>query len=71
MNNRGKHRYSEKETETTEAETKGEDKSINVKLAASDVPYPTIYKLVSEMESRRDLSEKFERLKILEFEMNL
>jgi len=49
----------------------GGDDSINVKLQTSDSPYPTIYKLIAEMEARRDLSEKFERLKILEFYMNL
>jgi len=40
-------------------------------LAAYENPYPTIFRLVNEMESRRDLAERFERLKILEYEMNL
>ncbi len=44
---------------------------INVKFAASDEPYPTIEKLVAQMMTRRDLAEKFERLKILEYESHL
>ena len=47
------------------------DDFINVKLGANDDTYPTIEKLVSQMMNRRDLSEKFERLKILEFETHL
>ncbi len=50
-------------------ETEGEYS--NVKIGAYDTPYPTISRLVSEMEARRDLSEKYERIKILEFEMKL
>jgi hypothetical protein len=47
--------------------SKGGDDNINVRLAASENPYPTIFRLVNEMESRRDLAERFERLKILEY----
>jgi hypothetical protein len=45
--------------------------NVNVKVGSSEVPYPTVYRLIYEMETRRDLAEKWERLKILEFEMNL
>ena len=44
---------------------------INVKFAASDQSYPTIEKLVAQMMTRRDLSEKYIRLKILEYESRL
>lgn len=44
---------------------------INVKFSANDEPYPTIEKIVAQMMTRRDLAEKFERLKILEFETHL
>jgi hypothetical protein len=47
------------------------DDLINVKFSASDEPYPTIEKLIAQMMTRRDLAEKFERLKILEFESHL
>ena len=49
----------------------GEEDFINVKFSAAEETYPTIEKLVAQMMTRRDLSEKFERLKILEFETNL
>lgn len=49
----------------------GGDDLVNVKFAASDEPYPTIEKLVAQMMTRRDLAEKFERLKILEYESHL
>ncbi len=52
-------------------QTKGGEDLINVKFAANDDPYPTIEKLVAQMEARRDLAEKFERLKILEYESHL
>lgn len=52
-------------------ETRADDDLINVKFASSDEPYPTIEKLVAQMETRRDLAEKYERLKILEFESHL
>jgi hypothetical protein len=39
---------------------------INVKFASADDSYPTIEKLVAQMMTRRDLAEKFLRLKILE-----
>ncbi len=32
---------------------KGTGDNINIKLAASETPYPTIYRLISEMEARR------------------
>ena len=44
---------------------------INVKFVASDQSYPTIEKLVAQMMTRRDLSEKYIRLKILEYESRL
>jgi len=44
---------------------------INVNFSANDDPYPTIEKLVAQMMTRRDLAEKFERLKILEYETHL
>ena len=50
---------------------KGEEDFINVKFSAAEESYPTIEKLVAQMMTRRDLAEKFERLKILEFETNL
>ena len=50
---------------------KGKAEHINVKIKSSEIPYPTIFRLVNEMQTRRNLAEKFERLKILEFEMNL
>ena len=49
----------------------GDDDLINVKFASSDEPYPTIEKLAAQMSARRDLAEKFERLKILEYESHL
>lgn len=49
----------------------GEEDFINVKFSAAEESYPTIEKLVAQMFTRRDLAEKFERLKILEFETNL
>lgn len=49
----------------------GEEEFINVKFSAAEESYPTVEKLVAQMMTRRDLAEKFERLKILEFETNL
>jgi hypothetical protein len=49
----------------------GDEDFINVKFSAAEDSYPTIEKLVAQMMTRRDLAEKFERLKILEFETNL
>lgn len=49
----------------------GDEEFINVKFSAAEDSYPTIEKLVAQMFTRRDLAEKFERLKILEFETNL
>ncbi len=51
--------------------TQADQDLVNVKFAASDEPYPTIEKLVAQMMTRRDLAEKFERLKILEYESHL
>ena len=42
-----------------------------MKFGASDQSYPTIEKLVSQMMTRRDLAEKYIRLKILEYETRL
>lgn len=49
----------------------GSSDFINLKFAQSDDPYPTIEKLVSQMMTRRDLSEKYIRLQILEYQMHL
>lgn len=48
-----------------------DDDFINVKFSAAEESYPTIEKVVAQTMTRRDLAEKFERLKILEFETNL
>lgn len=56
----------------TSNQGKGNDEDfINVKFGASDQSYPTIEKLVSQMMTRRDLAEKYIRLKILEYETRL
>lgn len=44
---------------------------INIKYSACDEPYPTIEKLLSQIMTKRDLAQKFERLKILENESHL
>jgi hypothetical protein len=49
----------------------GEEEFINVKFASAEDSYPTIEKLVAQMMTRRDLAEKFLRLKILEMESHL
>ena len=55
----------------TKTKKNAEDDFVNVKFAADDQSYPTIEKLVAQMMNRRDLSEKYIRLKILEFETKL
>ena len=30
--------------------------NVNVKVGASETPYPTVYRLIYEMENRRDLA---------------
>ena len=60
-----------KEKLKSQMKAKAAADNINVRLAAYENPYPTIFRLVNEMESRRDLAERFERLKVLEYEMNL
>jgi hypothetical protein len=49
----------------------GDADLINVKFSSADDSYPTIEKLISQMMTRRDLAEKFLRLKILELESHL
>jgi hypothetical protein len=44
---------------------------INVKFSSADESYPTIEKLISQMMARRDLAEKFLRLKILKYQSDL
>jgi hypothetical protein len=56
---------------TSFLQQEGGDDLINVKFSANDDPYPTIEKIFAQMMTRRDLAEKFERLKILEFETHL
>ena len=57
--------------ETSSSSQQGGEDFINVKFSAAEESYPTIEKICSQMMTRRDLAEKFERLKILELEMNL
>lgn len=57
--------------ETSNQEKGNDEDFINVKFGASDQSYPTIEKLVSQMMTRRDLAEKYIRLKILEYETRL
>jgi len=49
----------------------GLPKQLNVRVGASDVPYPTIASLVQDMETRRDTAENLLRQRILEFELKL
>jgi hypothetical protein len=49
----------------------GLPKQLNVRIGASDVPYPTIAGLVQDMEARRDTSEHLLRQKVLELELKL
>jgi len=49
----------------------GLPKQLNVRVGASDVPYPTIASLVQDMESRRDTAENLVRQRILELELKL
>ena len=42
-----------------------------MKVVASDVPYPTVASLVSDMETRRDISESLAMARILELDMAL
>lgn len=46
-------------------------KQANVRVVASDVPYPTVAGLVQDMETRRDIAENLERAKIVELELQL
>lgn len=43
----------------------------NVRVVASDVPYPTVSSLVQDMETRRDTSENLERAKIVKMQLEL
>lgn len=49
----------------------GLPKQLNVRVGASDVPYPTIASLVQGMESRRDTAENLIRQRVLELELKL
>merc|ERR1719263_762710 len=49
----------------------GFPKQLNVRVGASDVPYPTIASLVQDMEARRDTAENLLRQRILELELKL
>merc|ERR1712166_1494978 len=49
----------------------GLPKQLNVRVGASDIPYPTIASLVQDMETRRDTSENLLRQRILELELKL
>lgn len=72
--NKANLRNKTKETSKTETKVaaKGADEDfLNIKFSAAEESYPTIEKLTAQMFTRRDLAEKFERLKILEFETNL
>jgi hypothetical protein len=60
-----------KHLRTSFLQQQGGDDLINVKFSSNDDPYPTIEKVFAQMMTRRDLAEKFERLKILEFETHL
>ncbi|EPR64842.1 putative blood stage antigen 41-3 precursor [Toxoplasma gondii GT1] len=64
-----------RDTETTEqhntligSET---EKQLNVKVTQSDKPYPTVDELVSDMQKKRDATERLERMKILELQLKL
>ncbi|CEM32289.1 unnamed protein product [Vitrella brassicaformis CCMP3155] len=47
------------------------ESQLNVKVTQSDQPYPTVDELVADMEKRRDVAERLERMKILELELKL
>ncbi|PHJ24892.1 blood stage antigen 41-3 precursor [Cystoisospora suis] len=47
------------------------EKQLNVKVAQSDKPYPTVDELVSDMEKKRNATERLERMKILELQLKL
>jgi hypothetical protein len=49
----------------------GLPKQLNVRVGASDVPYPTIASLVQDMEARRDTAESLLRQRVLELELKL
>ena len=49
----------------------GLPKQLNVRVAASDLPYPTIASLVQDMQTRRDTAENLARQRILELELKL
>jgi hypothetical protein len=44
---------------------------LNVRVGASEVPYPTIAGLAQDMETRRDTAENLEKQKILDLERKL
>jgi hypothetical protein len=63
--------------ETTERDVpgmpapEGLPKQLNVRVGASDVPYPTVAGVAQDMETRRDTAEHLLRQKVLELELKL
>ena len=49
----------------------GLPQELNVRVGASDVPYPTIAGVAQDMETRRDTAEHLLRQRILELELKL
>ena len=49
----------------------GLPQQLNVRVGASDVPYPTIAGVAQDMEARRDSAEHLLRQKVLELELKL
>jgi len=49
----------------------GLPKQLNVRVAASEVPYPTVASLVQDMQTRRDTAENLLRQRVLELELKL
>lgn len=43
----------------------------NVKVVASDMPYPSVVSLVQDMETRRDISENLEYMKVIKMQVEL
>jgi hypothetical protein len=46
-------------------------KQVNVRVVASDIPYPTVSSMVQDMETRRDISERLLGLKALNMQLEL
>ena len=58
-------------TEVETGQTGGLPEGLNIRVGASDVPYPTVAGLVRDMELRRDASESLIRQRVLEMLMQL